>query len=140
LRKRALEESSARLFFVCRGCYPGRAVQRWISMTLASLWLTLAITIAAAGVASPSADDSRLLPYGPAAHLWLCPKVGNPLPTAAVISPTAKIAARQLASPSSTIDRTSGLLRESTHAAYPGNRPHRRLAPRSRCSDPPLAA
>jgi len=36
--------------------------------------LTLAVACASAGAASASADDSRLLPSGSAAHLWLLPK------------------------------------------------------------------
>ena len=43
----------------------------------ASLWLAVTIVAACAGVASASADDSRLFPYGPTAHLWLLPKCGH---------------------------------------------------------------
>lgn len=43
---------------------------RRLSTLLASLWLLLAVASASAGAATPSADESRPLPYGPAAHLW----------------------------------------------------------------------
>jgi hypothetical protein len=117
------------------------AVIPLVSIALASLWLALAITIASADAASASADDSRLLPSGPAAHLWLLPKVGNRATSEAQPNlHAAKNVAQALASLGGRIERSSLLRRPRELSRIPTRTPQRRLPPRRGSSDPPLAS
>jgi hypothetical protein len=128
------------LQFAPIACYPDEAVIRLVSIALASSWLALAIACASAAAASPSADDSRLLPSGSAAHLWLLPKSAPVAPSNLSSGACARSAsARTLASPGSG-DRASALRRVPEPMQVSQLGPQRRLPPRRASSDPPLAA
>jgi len=116
-------------------------MMRTVSTALAALWLALAITCASAGAASPSADDSRLLPGGSAAHLWLLPKVGNPATSKVLpgLRDSASVT-RTLASSRNVTDRSSLLRQPREPFSVKQLAPQRRLPPRRASGDPPLAS
>jgi hypothetical protein len=115
-------------------------VIRFVSTALASLWLALAIACASAGAASASADDSRLLPGGVAAHLWLLPKASNRA-TSKVLSDlrASSVAPRSPASSGGGIDRSSALRQTAQPLRISRPTPQRRQPP-SRASSDPLPA
>ncbi len=115
-------------------------MRRAISTLLAALWVVLTIALACSGVASASADDSRLLPYGPAAHLWLLPKAGNPAPAKALADRLAvKVRVRCADRADGAREHARSLDSVIFHAPLAHDSLHRRFGPRDG-GDPPLPA
>jgi hypothetical protein len=132
----------ARSVFICGSAAAIRKTVRCITSTmLASLWLAVTIVAACAGVASASADDSRLFPYGPTAHLWLLPKCGHGSRCEALANPhTAKVLAESIISERSQVEPQARQCQARQPSPIPRRSVHRRLPPHRDDADPPLDA